>query len=136
MIWDILQKKIEDAGIASVAAGNLFLNTMPGDVTVGVMMKAPLSGVRVDPHIKNYFKPTIQFIVRHTDPLAGDIMAINLMRALTIEGEETYPATAARGKAQLKVFYPRELPICYPRLDGGSIEWSINFVTSFSFDIM
>lgn len=132
MIWDILQKKIEDAGIASEAAETLYLNEMPGDLKEGVMMRAPLSGVRIDPFIPGFYKPTLQFIVRHTRAVEGEKMAYRLMNALKIQAEETYPATDERGQVQLKVFFPRELPIQYPRLDGGTIEWSLNFTTAFT----
>lgn len=132
MIWNILQQKIETAGVASEADENLYLNEMPGDVSVGVMMKSPLSGIRIDPHIPGYYKPILQFVVRHSDPVEGEKMAARLQDALTIETVENYSATTERGAVQINVFYPRELPIRYPRLDGGSIEWSLNFVTSFS----
>lgn len=132
MIWDIIQKKIENAGIASEADGNLFLDEMPGDVTIAVMMKSPLSGIRIDGYIPGYYTPTLQLIVRHTDPVEGLKIANRVIEVLKVETPELHVATADRGEVQINRFYPRELPIRYPRLDGGTIEWSINFLTSFT----
>lgn len=132
MIWDILEKKLADAGIASEAAGNYYFNEMPGDVKVGVMLRSPLSGIKFDPHLPGYYTPVLQVIVRHVDPVEGEKMAYDVVNALRIVGTETYPATEARGSVHLKAFFPRELPIRYPRQEGGTIEWSINFRTAFS----
>lgn len=130
MIWDILVKKIEDAGLGQQGQ-SLFVGTIPDSVTSAIMIKPPLSGVRVDPNLPDYFKPSIQLIVRDGDVSAGDAKAQALLDCLTISGEESYPATAERGGVQLKLFFPDTLPIRYPRLDGNSYEWSLNFNTAF-----
>jgi hypothetical protein len=132
MIWDIIEQKLAAAEIASEAEGTLFLDEMPADVRVGVLLKSPLTGIRFDPHMPGYHKPRLQVIVRHTDPVEGAAMAAAVMRALIIPGVENYPATVERGAVQLNLFYPDALPIRYPRLDGDTIEWSCNFNTSFS----
>ncbi|RWB95534.1 MAG: hypothetical protein EOQ56_27680 [Mesorhizobium sp.] len=131
MIWDILLTKITDAGLA-VENENLFLNTIPAEVNLAVMLKAPLTGVVIDPYLPGYYKPSIQAIVRHTDPVEGEAMASQLSRTLTIAGPEFYPANGSRGAVKLSLFYPRTLPIMYPRQDGNSFEWSINFNTAFA----
>lgn len=131
MIWDILRDKIVDAGIA-VTGETLFLSEFPPDVKIGVMMREPLDGVKVDPHLPCYHKPNLQMIVRHINPVAGAAMAMAVSDVLTINQVENYPATAERGKVQLNVFYPRTLPIRFPRLESDLIEWSINFTTSFT----
>lgn len=132
MIWDILETKLADAGIASEADGNYFFNEMPADVKIGVMVRSPLSGIKTDPHLPGYYTPTLQVIVRHIDPVDGEKMAYDVINALRIEAPELHPETAERGAVHLKVFYPRELPIRFPRLEGGSIEWSVNFRTAYS----
>lgn len=131
MIWDILLDKLEAAGIAT-RGQDLYLHTFPAEVSVGVMLKAPLTGVLVDPHIPGFHKPNLQAIVRHTQPELGETLATRVSRALTVSREEFYLATAVRGRVRLAVFYPRQLPIQYPRLDGNTIEWSLNFTTAFS----
>lgn len=131
MIWDIIQGKIENAGLA-VTGQSLFLDEMPSDVKVGVMMKSPLAGVKVDPHLPGYYTPALQIIVRHNNPVAGNELANQLMKLLTVEKPETHEATPERGRAQINLFFPLSLPIRYPRLTGDTIEWSLNFRTSFT----
>lgn len=131
MIWDILREKIVTAGLA-VAGQTLFLDEMASDVSIGVMLKSPLSGIDVDHNLPNYYKPNLQVIVRHNDPVDGDRLANQVLAALTVETPEHYAANAERGAVQINMFVPRKLPIRYPRLTGGGIEWSLQFITSFS----
>lgn len=135
MIWDIIEQKLTAAGIASEEDGTLFIDEMPADVRVGVMLKSPLTGVRVDECLPGYYKPRLQVIVRHTDPVEGAEKAKAVVAALTAAGVEHYPATTERGAVQINRFYPDALPIRYPRLDGDTIEWSCNFNTSFSIQL-
>lgn len=132
MIWDILEAKVVDAGLV-VPGETLFRHSMPADVSRGMMIRAPLSGVSVDPYMPGFYKPDIQIIVRHTDPEQGDKFAYQISRALTINAVETHPAIIdVRGQVRLSVFYPKVLPIQYPRLEGNGFEWSLNFVSAFS----
>lgn len=131
MIWDILEKKLIDAGLAE-AGKTLFRQTMRAETPVGVMMRAPLSGIPVDPYLPGFYKPNLQVIVRHHDPVLGEKLANAVVKTLTIEAPEDHEATEEHGRVRIQVFYPRTLPIQFPRLDGNTIEWSINFVTAFS----
>lgn len=130
MIWDIVEAKLITANLG-VAGMSLFEEEMPAECSVGVMLRSPLSGIRIDQFIPHYYKPLLQVIVRHTDPVVGALIAQDVADTLTIVSEEFYPATADRGRVNLKVFRLRELPIRFPRLDGKSIEWSLNFITAF-----
>lgn len=132
MIWDIISKKIEDAGLATTGE-NLFLDEMLSQVVVGIMIKSPLAGIRLDHHLPGYYTPDIQLIVRHNDAIEGARMAATLMKTLTVHSPEKYEATSDRGAAQVNLFLPKTLPIRYPRLTGDLIEWSCNFQTSFVF---
>lgn len=132
MIYDILEQKLVNAGLGVIGV-SLFRGDMPATVTRGMMFRMPLSGVRIDPYLPGYHKPVLQLIVRHVDPVIGDLLAANCEKALTIKGAESFGATAEHGAGELKIFYARELPIRFPRLPGNILEWSINFVTAFSF---
>jgi hypothetical protein len=131
MIWDILADKIQAAGLASIGE-DLYLNTFPAETRIGIMLRSPLTGVKIDPYIPGFYKPSLQVIVRHSDPVEGDRLANRLLDVLTITAPEIHDETEDRGQVKISVFYPRELPIQFPRLDGNGIEWSINFVTAFS----
>lgn len=130
MIFDILEKKLTDAGLV-VAGESLFRQDMPGECLVGVMLRAPLSGVAIDPYIVGYHMTSIQVITRHTDPVLGEKLANDVCKALAVEIEEPFEATAERGAGSIKVFYPKTLPIRFPRLEGNGLEWSQNFTASF-----
>lgn len=130
MIWDIIAKKIEDAGLAQTGE-NLFLDEMPAHIRVGVMIKSPLAGIKLDHHLPGYYTPDLQLIVRHNEAANGTVMANALIKALTVHKPERYEATNERGPAQINLFLAKTLPIRYPRLTGDLIEWSCNFRTSF-----
>jgi hypothetical protein len=132
MIWDIIRKKLDDAGLAQSGV-DMFEETMPGEVVRGVMLRSPLTGIVIDPYIPGFHKPSMQVIIRHTDPVVGRKLALDIVDALTVKAIEDYPATAERLAVRLSVFYPKTLPIQYPRLEGNAIEWSINFTTAFGF---
>lgn len=132
MIYDILEKKLIDAGLV-VAGQNLFRNTMPHDVKVGVMIRVPLTGIAIDPFIEGWHKTQMQVICRHTDPVEGAKFAANVCKALIVESPEMYEASEERGPAHINVFYPSTLPIQYPRLEGNGLEFSQHFDAAFGF---
>ena len=134
MIWDILEKKLIDAplSVAAVYGKTLFRHTMPASISIGMMLKNPLTGIEVDPYLPGFYKPTLQLIVRHTDPEQGDILADEVVKALEIDEFEDYPQFERRGRTRIHVFYPKMLPIQFPRLDGNGYEWSLNFTTAFA----
>lgn len=132
MIWDILQTKLEAAGLVSEAQGSFFVEEMPADVRIGVMLRAPLSGILIDPHLPGYYRTKLQVIVRHIDPVEGARLADAVQKTLEVQAVEKHEATPERGEVQINLFQPIALPIRYPRLEGGTIEWSLNYEASFT----
>lgn len=132
MIYDILAKKLHDSGLVQEGK-SLFVHFMPADVKIGVMIKTPLTGISIDPFIEGWHKTELQLITRHVDPVEGIAMANEVARILLVEKPEYYEATAERTAAHIDVFYPRTLPIAYPRLEGNGIEISQHFFTAFGF---
>jgi len=126
MIFDILGKKLVAAGLV-VAGESLFYNDMPGEVTVGVMLRSPLQGIAIDPFIEGWHKSSLQIITRHIDPVAGEALANRVCKALLVESPERYEATEERGPAHINLFYPQTHPIRFPRLEGNGLEWSQHF---------
>jgi hypothetical protein len=131
MIWDIISDKIETAGLATVGE-NLFEQRMPNDPAVCVGMFEPLDGVKIDPHLPGYYKPNLKIIVRHNEVGAGKKLATDIMNLLWLSAEEIHEATPERGRVDLKIFYPKSLPIQFPSLIGNLTEWSLNFTTAFT----
>jgi hypothetical protein len=133
MIFDILEQKIQDAGLA-VAGQTLFRNNMPADVMIGVMTRVPLEGLQVDANMPGRHKGRMQVITRHTDPVLGAKLSADVTKVLQVQAMERYDATAERGRASISLFYPETLPIQFPRLDGGGLEFSQHFKVVFTCD--
>lgn len=129
MIYDILEQKLTADGF--VEGETLFRNHMPAECVVGVMSRAPISGIPINPNIPNYYKGRMQIIIRHKDPIAGHQMAGRVQKLLTVEAREHYPASEERGETHLDLFRPETIPIFFPRLDGNGFEWSQHFETVF-----
>ncbi|AGC36053.1 minor capsid protein [Rhizobium phage RHEph10] len=131
MIWDIIVKKIQDAGLG-VAGTNIFRSTMPADAKVAIGLFEPLDGIHVDANLPYFYKPNLKVIVRHNQISVGRKLANDIMNLLMVTSEEIYEANAERGRVHLKVFHPRSLPIQFPAAVGDLTEWSINFQTAFT----
>lgn len=142
MIFDVLEAKLVGADLAQIGSNfgvvsdkpNLFRMFMPSETTIGIMTRMPLSGIPVDPYMPNRYKGRMQIIVRHVDPVEGSVLAAAISKVLDVRSPENYPASSERGIAHITHFIPQTLPIQFPRLDGGGIEWSQHFDAVFSFD--
>ena len=133
MINDILEKKLIDAGLAE-AGHTLFRNSMPAEIRVGIMSRNPLAGIMVDPNIEGWYKPNVQIIIRHTNPVLGLELCDDVTRCLLVESLEHHEPTDEHGACHITLFYPRQLPIQFPRLESNCIEWSLNFTTAFGLE--
>jgi hypothetical protein len=131
VIYDILEAKLIAQGFT--AGETLWRNYMPADVTIGVLIKAPLSGVPIDPYITGWHRTGMQVVTRHIDPVEGMKMALAAGRILHVVGYEAYPASEERGQAHINLFQARHLPIQFPRLEGNGYEFSQNFEAAFGF---
>jgi hypothetical protein len=131
MIYDILEDKLTRAGFTP--GETLFRHYMPAECQVGVMIRAPLSGIAVNPYITGWHRAELQLITRHHDPVEGMKMALAAGRVLRVESHEAYPASEERGQAHLTLFLPQTLPVQFPRLEGNGYEFSQHFDTAFGF---
>lgn len=132
MIYDVLETKLVAAAITDLTAGNIFREHLPAAIPIGVMIRSPLTGIAVDPHIPGWYKPRLQVIVRHKTPEAGQKMANDVIAALKVEKSQKYQSPEL-GEVRIATFIPEHLPIQFPRSDGNGFEWSINFKTAFAF---
>lgn len=131
MIIDVLIEKLTKSGLV-VPGESLFREMMPAEVSVGVMIRSPLTGIKIDPYIADWYKAKMQVITRHTDPLKGQALANDICAALTVQQPELYEATEGRNAVKVIRFYPETLPIQFPRLKGNGIEFSQQFQTVFA----
>lgn len=131
MIYDILEQKLMTSGF--VPGVSLFRHNMPGPVEIGVLIREPLSGIKVDHETPNYYRGRLQVITRHVDPVLGRQMAHLVQDTLKVDSLESYSASAERGKAHITYFWPDTLPVQFPRLEGNGYEWSQHFLAAFGF---
>lgn len=131
MIMDILGERLESMNLGRRGV-DIFNHEFPHDRDKGVFFRYPLTGISVDPYIPNWHKVRVQVITRHTSVTEGEKFASAILKALTFEGEQVFPANEERGEIRLLRFFPETLPVRYPRLEGNSIEWSMHFGSVFS----
>lgn len=132
MIFDILEEKLKRS-LLLVPGETLFRDYMPPEVTIGAMTKVPLQGISIDPHMDDYYRGEMQVITRHTNPVAGAKLALDIDRLLRVRVSEFHDPSEERGRAEIKLFWPQTLPIRFPRLEGNGFEWSQTFQAVFTF---
>lgn len=118
-----IAKRIVDLGIAPTNI--IFADEMQAQVTTGILIRSPLTGIPIDPELPNYFRGSIQVIVRSPKHELGETMSKALLDGLTIYNA---PLLDENFKGmRIKRMVPKTLPIVYRRSDGNGKEWSINF---------
>lgn len=133
MIFDILESKMQSR-LGLIPGETLFRSYTPPEVSVAVMTRVPLEGIKIDPFIRNWYRGRLQIVLRHTDPVQGEILMNRVANALRVDGPEEHPASLERGRATISLFIPEALPVRFPRLDGNGIEWSQHFLAAFTFE--
>jgi hypothetical protein len=109
---------IEEAGFGEEGV-DLFIGTIPADVTKGVMLRAPLNPTEVDEGMQNFYDTEFQIIVRDTDPAAGFDRADRISKALRAFRLE-------RDGLSISWLRRRTLPVQYPKGDMDDIETSVH----------
>lgn len=124
MIFDIVEKKLSDSGLV-VPGQSFFRDSMAGETLIGVMTRVPLIGIAIDPYIEGRFRSNLQIITRHVDPVLGEKLANDVSKVLFVEGLERHETE--NGKCSIHLFYPKTLPVQFPRLEGNGLEFSQHF---------
>lgn len=129
MKLELIAKVIEDANLG-VIGQTIFVNSMPAEVQKGVVLKNPLAGIDISPYLPGYYRGRLQAIVRAPTHEDGDNLAELVGRSLKMFNREFRDTD---GSLLLKVnhIFPAQLPIVYPHTPSRSIEWSLNYVTSY-----
>ena len=109
-----LARVIAEAGEATEGK-DIFVNTMPAEVSRGVMLRPPLTGIEIDEGMRGHYSAEFLVIVRDPDAMTGYERAERISKILK-----------ARNLTKPGVHYtwlrPMELPVSYPRGDGDEIE--------------
>ena len=114
---------IERAGFATLGK-DIFIGTMPGSVTNGVMLRSPLSGDKIDEGQGGFFDTTFTMIVRSESVPDGYQKCLAISQMLT------------RGHANASDFHiirlrPDTLPVTYPRGDADTLETAVTMSYAF-----
>ena len=130
MRYDLIVGALQTAGVGVVGT-NLFVHRMDADCKLGIMVRGPIDGVPVDVDLPNYYKHSMQLIVRAADQLTGDALMASAIAALTTQQPRVFNDSNGNLLMQLNHLVPRTLPRVYPRLDGQGIEISVDFNTNY-----
>lgn len=125
----ILAQLLEDAGHGTQGE-DIFIASMPADVTKGILLKDPLSGTKIDPGLPGYYRSRLQAIVRAPAHEEGDTLAKAVAKTLEM-GKRIFNDADGKLLMQVNYIYLEQLPIVYPWTPANVLEWSLNFVTSY-----
>lgn len=114
---------IEAAGIARVGI-DLFIGTIPADVSSGIMLRDPLVGATIDKGMKNFYSFEFQVIVRDPDVAQGYVRAEQIQSVLDITDWED-------ADIHISWMQPCNLPVSYPRGDSDTMETSFRVSIGF-----
>jgi hypothetical protein len=127
MRYDLIAKVIQDAGFGTMGT-DIFIHRMDAECVAGIMIRGPLDGIPTDDNLPDYYRGTLQIIIRNADQVAGDDIARRLAPVIEMQ-RRVFTDTDGSVLIDVKQIYLTKLPIIYMRSVGRSIEWSLNFKT-------
>lgn len=129
MRFDILAQLLQDAGLGTQGQ-TIFIHHMDVSATSGILLRAPLEGIKNDYNLPGYHKTKIQVIVRGLIQADGDALAARVSNTLTFYNR-IFLNPDNSFAMQVNHICPASLPIIYPRSPAKEIEWSITFETCY-----
>lgn len=112
-----------------VVGKSLFLSMMPTECQLGVLLRPPLTGTKIDYELPGYYKTTIQIISRSHDYLEGLELMNKAVSALTIHTDTQLDGMLVR------YLRPRHKPVSFPVSEGNFIEFSVSMEICFNEDV-
>lgn len=122
MNLDCIAQLLIDGGAATALGTDIFQYHMPEECNQGILLKLPISGVRINHYIPGFLKANLQVIVRAPSHAIGDPIAKLVSSILKVYNQD-FPG--ASPSFFVKQMFPTALPIVYPRSAGNIYEWSI-----------
>lgn len=129
MKLEFLAQVLVDADIGTLGT-DIFVHYMPGECRRGVLLKNPLAGTNVDPGLPGYYRTKMQAIVRAETQADGEDLAKKVGKALKMFNRKFLNVDGSLAM-QVNHIYPAQQPIVYPYTPGQTIEWSLNYHTSY-----
>lgn len=114
---------VEYSGLG-VKGKSVFLNMMPMEAELAILLRSPLSGTKINYELPGYFQTEFQLIVRSHSYPEGETLIGQVMSALTMtetQVEDHY----------FKYSRPRTEAVAYPLSNGNLIEFSVAFDVTF-----
>lgn len=120
-MWlDNIALLLREATVPGLPRNSVFVQTIPADLSIGVMVASGYQGMKVDPELPGYHKGPMQLIVRAKTSLAAEEIALALSEILNFEGRDV-------GDILVNYIRPRHLPAVFPSSKGDHYEASVNF---------
>jgi hypothetical protein len=127
MRYDLIASLLQTEGFG-VPGTDIFIHRMDAETDAGILIRGPLDGIPVDNNLPDYYRGSLQIIVRNPDQQTGDALALRLQSSITM-GRRLFTNPDGSLAMDVKQIYLAKLPIVYLRSVGRSIEWSLNFKT-------
>lgn len=119
MNLEMIANKLQDDNVGKKGK-TIFINHMPTEATVGVLLRPPYIGTPIDYELPGYRKTKFNAAVRGKNYVEADTLAKKVMESLTFY-ETQMPG--------IEVRYVRPIaePVSFPVSDGGMIEFLVIF---------
>jgi len=118
MNLESIAERIEAQSVAT-RGRDLFLNLMPGEIPVGLLLKEPFGGTEIDHELPGYRKASFQIISRSEDYAEAKELIEQAVEALTM-------VDTALTDMQVHYMRPRHEPFTFPLTVGNRLEFLVN----------
>lgn len=102
----------------------LFINMMPIDLNLGILIRNTLTGTKIDYELEDYFDARFQLIVRADTYPKGDELMQQVIDLLNFKNQQL-------GNMHFNFIRPRTEPVVYPLSEGNLLEFSVDFHVNF-----
>ena len=126
MNLETLAASLETAGVG-VRGKSIFVNFMPEDCKVGIVLMQKMTGTMIDYELPNYrHGPAtgFQLIVRHSSNTKGLALINQAAAALTMVNTQMMDMWVNFSR-------PKHDPVVFPRSTGNLLEFSVNFEANY-----
>lgn len=117
-----------EAAAIGVKGTSLFLNMMPTECELGVLLKPPLNGTQIDYELPGYFKTRLQVVARSHDYAEGLDLCKRAVAALLITSDTVV------GPMTIRFLRPKHQPVAFPLSEGNFIEFNVSMEICYNAD--
>jgi hypothetical protein len=103
---------------------SIFVNMMPVECDLGVLLRNRLSGTVINYEIPGYYKAQFQMIVRAGNYADGEALMAQATAALTV-------VETAIGNYFFNYCRPKTMPVAFPLSQGDNLEFSVYMECNF-----